>query len=465
MTRRTLEDLHEYQKKMINWLLVQKKCALWAGVGLGKTITTLTALSHLFAHKKINKALIIAPLRVAKFVWPSEIDRWDHTKNLTHTVLHGNKKERLQLIHEDTDIHIINKEMITWLIDQMALTGEWPYDVVVVDESTCIKSPKSQRFKSLRSTRMHVKYIWELSATPAPNGLLDLWAPMHFIDGGLRLGLTMTAYKTKFFQSTDYYGYTWSLKPGSEQDIYALVEDKCLTLTSEDHLELPPKNDNFIELDMEPDTRDMYDSLESSYVLEVEGRTLTASQAAVLSGKLLQFCGGAIYTDAQCLDNVGINDIGDTTRWVEIHNQKILALRDLVDEMVGQPLIVAYSFRHELERLLKAFRQARTLNTQQDEQDWNDGEIPLLFVHPASCGHGLNLQYGGSNLIWYSLTWNLEFYDQLNGRIDRQGQTEPVFIHHLIFKDSIDTLVAQRLQDKSITQQSLLNAMKEKHHG
>lgn len=461
MTRRKLEELHKYQWRMVDWILDNRKCALWAGVGLGKTVTTLTAIKTLLLRKSSTKVLIVAPLRVAKFVWPSEINRWEHLHELRHVVLHGTKKQREELLNTTCEIHIINKEMVTWLVDEMAKRGKWPYDTVVVDEATCVKSPKSKRFKSLRMAYHHTLRMIQLSATPAPNGLLDLWAQMHLLDAGERLEKTITRYKDTYFIG-DYMGYNFVPRPGAPEAIYKKVEDKCLTLKSEDYLELPKCNYNTIELVMDNSMADAYEELEKEFVLELEAGTITASQAAVLSGKLLQFCGGAVYVPEE-YQELSLGNIGESDFWVEVSTQKLDALKDLVSEMAGQPLLVAYNYKHELKRLMREFPQGRVLYTKKDEDDWNHRKIPLMFVHPASCGHGLNLQYGGNNLVWFGTTWNLEHYDQLIGRLDRQGQTKPVFIHHLVFKGSIEERVMLRLKDKSITQHDLLNAMKDKY--
>ena len=462
MTRRKLGEVHKYQWRMIEWIMDNPKCALWAGVGLGKTVTTLTALQTLLERKISKKILIIAPLRVAKFVWPAEINNWTHLKDLRHVVLHGSKKTREELLGSSYEIHIINKEMVSWLVDEMSARRHWPYDTVVIDESTCVKSSKSKRYKSLRMVYAKTKRMIQLSATPAPNGLLDLWAQMHLIDQGKRLGRTMTAYKNQYFIG-DYMGYNFVPKAGAPAQIYKQVADKCLTLTSKDYLELPKRTHNTINIEMDKKMGEKYYELEREFVLELEDGLITASQAAVLSGKLLQFCGGAVYIPEECKTVMSLDLIGDSKTWVEVSTQKLDALRDLISEMAGQPLLVAYNYKHELVRLTREFPSGRCLNSQKDEEDWNKGKIPILFVHPQSCGHGLNLQYGGSNLVWFGTTWNLELYDQLIGRLDRQGQSDPVFIHHMILNNTIEERVMLRLKDKSITQDELLNAMKEKY--
>ena len=439
-------DLHKYQLKMIDWMLANKRCALWAGVGLGKTVTALTAVERLILNKQVNKVLIIAPLRVAKFVWPSEIPKWDHLKHMQCTVIHGPRKTREGLIQSDHRIHVINKENGVWLVDELAKTRHWPYDCVVIDESSAFKNPKSKRFKALRQAKHKIDRLIELTGTPASNGLMDIWAQIHLLDGGERLGRTMTRYKETFFDG-DYMGWTFTPKVGAKQDIYGRLQDVCLTMDKKDYLELPPVNRNDIFLNMEDDVKEKYEELERDFVVEIQNETITASQAAVLSNKLLQFCGGAVY--------------GEDRVWVEVHDTKIKALADIVEEMSGEPLMVAYNYQHELFRLRQAFPHGKVLDTKADEDKWNSGEVPLMFVQPQSVGHGLNLQAGGHNLVWFSLTWDLELYDQLNGRLDRQGQTKPVFIHHLVLRETIEEKVLQTLGDKSVTQAELLDAMKQ----
>jgi len=441
-------DLHSYQVRMIEWMVANKRSALWAGVGLGKTVTTLTALSHLLQHKKAQKILIIAPLRVAKFVWPSEIKKWDHLKNLKCTVITGSKKAREKALESDSPIHVVNKENVVWLVDEMAKTRQWPYDCVVIDEASSFKNPKSKRFKALRQALHKIDHLIELTGTPASNGLMDVWAQIHLLDQGERLGRTMTRYKETYFHS-DYMGWVFTPKEGAKEQIYSRLQDVCLTMAKEDYLELPPVNINTIYLDVENNIKSQYDELERTFVLEIQDETITASQAAVLSNKLLQFCGGAVYDENRNI--------------VDIHDIKIKALSDIVEEMAGEPLMVVYNYQHEKSRLLSAFPSATVLNTKVDETKWNLREIPLMLVQPQSVGHGLNLQAGGNNLVWFSMTWDLELYEQLNGRLDRQGQTKPVFIHHLVLRDTIEENVLRMLSDKSITQTELLNAMKRSH--
>ena len=467
--KRQYTDLHKYQLRMIDWIKANKKCAIWAGVGLGKTATTLTAISSLlqennnYVHSSlINKVLIIAPLRVAKYVWPVEIKNWDHLSELSCTVLRGTASQRKQLLDDKAPIHIINKEMVQWLVGEMAIRKEWPYDCVVIDESSAFKNPRSKRFKFLKMANHKISRMIQLSGTPASNGLLDVWSQLFLLDNGERLGRTFSVYKDVYFNS-DYMGYNWTPKEGSKERIYRKITDKCLTLKKEDYLELPPCNKNIITLTMGEDFARQYKELEREFILIMENEAITAQQAGVLSNKLLQFCGGAVYSDGNIQDGVMLQNITGTKNWVTVSEAKINALKEIVDELSGDPVLVAYNYRHELMRLKSAFPQGRELVYESDIEEWNKGDIPIMFVHPASAGHGLNLQAGGNNLVWFSLTWDLEAYDQLNGRLDRQGQTKPVFIHHLVFRDSIEERIMERLENKHITQTELLNAMKEKN--
>jgi len=443
-------DLHRYQIKMIDWLLAHKRCALWAGVGLGKTVTALTALESLIRRKETSRVLIIAPLRVAKFVWPSEMAKWNHLKHMQCTVIHGSRKARERLLQSDHRVHIINRENVVWLVDELAKNRRWPYDCVIIDEASAFKNAKSKRFKALRQANHKIDRLIELTGTPASNGLLDVWAQVHLLDGGERLGRTMTRYKEMYFNS-DYMGWNFTPKPEAKPQIYNKIQDICLTLNKGDYLQLPPVNNNIIHLNMGEEEQEQYEELERRFILEIQDETVTASQAGVLSNKLLQFCGGAVYYDSAP---------GQPRQWVEVDDTKMTALAEMVDEMAGEPLMVAYNYKHELFRLREKFPHGKILNTKADEEKWNEGKIPLMFVQPQSVGHGLNLQDGGNNLVWFSLTWDLELYDQLNGRIDRQGQTKPVFIHHLVLRDTIEEKVLLTLENKSVTQSELLEAMK-----
>ena len=290
------EQLHHYQLKMINWMLANKKCALWAGVGLGKTVTTLTAIDKLLAKKEINKVLIIAPLRVAKFVWPNEPREWSHLKDMTVCVLHGTKGNRKKLLDSNAKIHVINKEMVQWLVKEMLEKKDWPYDCVVIDEASAFKNPRSKRLRFLMMANHKIKRMIQLTGTPASNGLLDVWSQLYLLDNGQRLGRTFTAYKDTYFYS-DYMGYNWTLKEGAKDRIYEKIADKCLTLNKEDYLDLPKCNKNIIRLEMEGDFLDLYQELERDFVLILNQEAITAQQAGVLSNKLLQFCGGAVYSD------------------------------------------------------------------------------------------------------------------------------------------------------------------------
>lgn len=459
MKRRSQEDLHDYQLKMINWMLTNKKCALWAGVGLGKTVTTLTAIDQLFTKNEIQKVLVIAPLRVAKFVWPKESLAWSHLKNIKVCVLHGTKSEREKLLDSKATIHIINKEMVQWLVTEMVDRKKWPYDCVVIDEASAFKNPRSKRTKFLKMANHKINRMIQLTGTPASNGLLDVWSQLYLLDNGERLGRTFSLYKHTYFDS-DYMGYNWTPKEGAKEQIYQKIADKCLTLNKHDYLNLPKCNKNIINLEMEGTFLEQYRELEREFILVLQDEAITAQQAGVLSNKLLQFCGGAVYSDGNIEDGVYLQNIIGNKNTVVVSESKINALKDLIEEFSGDPVLVAYNYKHEVRRLMEAFPNGKVLDTEKDVDDWNEGKIPVMFVHPASAGHGLNLQHGGNNLVWFSLTWDLEAYDQLNGRLDRQGQTKPVFIHHLVFRDSIEERIMERLENKHVTQTDLLNAMK-----
>jgi len=459
MKRRTYKELHQYQLRMIDWMLDNKKCALWAGVGLGKTVTALTAIDRLLQEKQTRKVLVIAPLRVAKFVWPTEIHQWEHLDHMKCSVLHGPREEREKRLDSPAPIHVINKEMVQWLVKEMIKRKHWPYDCVIIDESSAFKNPRSKRMKYLKSANHKIDRMIQLTGTPASNGLLDIWSQLYLLDNGERLGRTFTHYKDTYFNS-DYMGYNWTPKDGAKENIYQRIADRCLTLKKEDYLELPECNKNNIYLDMEGIFLQQYRELERDFVLILQNEAITAQQAGVLSNKLLQFCGGAVYIDGDIQDGVLLQNITGNKTWATVSTAKIDALKDILEESAGQPFLVAYNYKHELHRLKEAFPCGVTLTSKEDIDKWNAGKIPLMFVQPASVGHGLNLQYGGNNILWFSLTWNLEAYDQLNGRLDRQGQTKPVFIHHLVYRDSIEEKILERLENKKITQTDLLNAMK-----
>jgi len=439
--------LHQYQLNAIEYIKRTPKCALWMDMGLGKTITTLTALNDLKYYLETKKVLIIAPLRVAHHTWPDEIKAWSHI-DLSFTVIKGNPAKRLELLKDDSDIHIINREQVVWLVEHFK--KKFPYDTVVIDESSSFKALSSKRFRKLRSVCRIPFRIIELTGTPAPNGLLDLWPQMYLLDQGDRLGRTMGSYKSNYFVS-DYMGYSFTPRKGSSEKIYKKLDDICTTLSAKDYLDMPSKINNMIKVQMPQKARKVYSELEKDFLFFMENEeAITAANSAVLVGKLLQLTSGAIY----------INDEKDYEAY---HNEKLEALAEIIEEAAGEPILVAYNFKHEKERILKKFKQAVPIERLKDPiSSWNNKEVPVLLVHPASAGHGLNLQKGGHIAVWFGLTWSLELYQQFNARLHRQGQEKPVFIHHIICEDSADEQVVEALNSKSFNQNELLKALKRK---
>ena len=437
--------LHGYQERSIDFIKSTPSCALWAEMGLGKTISVLTALSDMFDTFEIGRVLIIAPLRVAKHTWPTEIEAWDHVSHLSYSVLCGTRQQRLNALERDTNIHIINRDNVVWLVGHYG--KKWPYDTVVIDESSSFKSSRAKRFKALKKTLPKIERVVELTGTPASNGLLDLWSQTFLIDAGERLGRTFTGFRNAYFES-DYMGYNYTPRHDSAEKIYDKLQDVCLTLSAEDYLEMPDRIDNIIRLQMPRNSRAQYRYLEREFLLELEQDTVVVANAAVLTNKLLQFSNGALYTDEE-------------GSYEQVHDAKLDALDEIVQEAAGQPVLVAYNFKSDLARIQARFSQAEILGNSSDTIDrWNAGEIQMLCAHPASAGHGLNLQHGGNILVWFGLNWSLELYQQFNARLHRQGQTKPVFVHHLAVTDSVDMTVLEALQSKHSTQKALLDALK-----
>ncbi|EGG92989.1 hypothetical protein IMCC1989_1942 [gamma proteobacterium IMCC1989] len=439
------DNLHGYQVNAVSFIKNTPSCALWVDMGLGKTVSTLTAVADLLDSFEVGRVLVIAPLRVALHTWPNEIVNWEHTKHLTYDVIHGNPKQRKAILNSQSDIHIINRELVTWLVK--TLGKGWPYDMVVIDESSSFKSSKSQRFKALKKILPNVERMVELTGTPTSNGLLDIWSQVFLLDKGQRLGRTFTGFRDRYFMG-DYRGYNFEPRPDTEEIIYSKLQDVCLTLSAEDYLTLPERIDNVIPLEMPTKARNQYEELEREFLLEMEQETIEVLNAAALSNKLLQFSNGAIYT----------NDQG---HWEAVHDLKLSALEEIIQEAAGQPVLVAYNYKSDLARIKEHFPQAECITDSEDSIDrWNAGKISLLLAHPASAGHGLNLQHGGNTIVWFGLNWSLELYQQFNARLHRQGQTKPVIIHHLVVNGSIDETVIEALKSKKTTQKALLNALK-----
>lgn len=437
---------HDYQEYAKDWIIEKEKSGLLLDMGLGKSIITLTAIDDLmFDYFEISKVLVIAPLRVAESTWDSEIEKWDHLKNLRLSKVLGSEKERLKGLYTPADIYIINRENVVWLVDK--LKSDWDFDMVVVDELSSFKSHKSKRFKALRKVRPLVNRIVGLTGTPSPNGLIDLWAQVYLLDGGERLGNTITGYRDRYFlpdKRNQHIIFSYKLKEEAEDRIYEKIEDICISMKSKDYLNLPERVNNIIPVILKD--KEKYNKLEKDLLLELEAGDIVANNAAGLTNKLLQFANGAIY-----------DENGDVTI---IHDDKLNALDDLIEAANGKPVLVFYSFIHDKDRIKARYKNVKILQTADDIRKWNDGEIEILLAHPASAGHGLNLQSGGHIIIWFGLTWSLELYMQANARLDRQGQRETVVIHHLVAKDTVDEDVIKALEKKEVNQEAFLKAIK-----
>ena len=436
-------QLHSHQRRAIALMLSQPKAYLALDMGLGKTAAALTAIVDLKNYGITIRVLVVAPKRVAETVWLQETKKWAHLAGLTISLVAGTVVERSLALTQSVDICVIGRDNVAWLVEHLKV---WPFTLLIVDEASSFKSPSSKRFKSLRRVRAEVDRCWMLSGTPAPNGLLDLWPQYFILDGGERLGRTFSAYRNSHFES-DFMGWKWTVKPGAEAQIHQKISDITVSMQSEDYLSLPGRIDHHVVVRLDDDARHAYMTLEKHYVLKHGGNLLTASNAAVLAGKLLQLANGAVYDEDRTV--------------VEVHTGKLDALADIVEGMNGKPLLVFYLFQHDLARIKVTHPKARVLNTPGEIADWNAGKIALLIAHPSSCGHGINLQgAGGSAVCWFGLPWSLELYQQANARIHRQGVNHAVVIHHLLVEDSIDQDVMAALADKASGQGRLLDALK-----
>jgi SNF2 family DNA or RNA helicase len=440
------KDLHAYQRRAVSFIQDRRRCGLFLDMGLGKTSSALTAVSDLLDEFAIHKVLIVAPLRVANSVWKQEAAKWAHLKHLRVSVCTGSQKARLVALQADADVFVINRENMPWLVE--TLGAKWPFDMVIIDESSSFKSSSSQRFKALRRVLPKTEYMVLLTGTPSPNGLLDVWAQMYLIDFGQSLGRTMSAYKQRFFEP-DYMGYKFTPREGSADKIHTLMAPSVIHMSAEDYLTLPERIDLIERVDMNPAALEAYNDFEKTLFTELEdGEEVEAATAAILANKLLQFANGCIYT-------------GEEGKWSAIHEDKLDALAEIIEDNQGENILVAYNYRFDLERLKKRFPGAVVLDKAQDTIDrWNRGEIKMLLAHPASAGHGLNLQGGGATIVWFGLTWSLELYQQFNARLHRQGQTKPVKILHVVARKTIDERVLCVLSSKDSTQKQLLAALK-----
>ncbi len=436
---------HQYQDFATNFILKNPVAAIFLDCGLGKTVITLTALEELLHNSfEVSRVLIIAPLRVARDTWPAEIQKWSHLSNLTYAVAVGSTAKRISALRQKAEVTIINRENVDWLISH----NTFDFDMVVIDELSSFKSRQARRFKALMKVRPVVKRVVGLTGTPSSNGLMDLWAEFRLLDMGKRLGRFIGHYRDEFFlpdRRNQQIVFSYKPKAGAEEEIYRRISDITISMKSADYLKLPPLVMTTKTVVMTAKERRTYDSLKRDLVVSVGGTEIDAVSAAALSNKLLQMAGGAVYD-------------GDGTAHA-IHDKKLDALEDLVESANGKPVLVAYWFKHEAERIKERLK-VREIKTSQDIADWNAGKIPVALIHPASAGHGLNLQAGGSILIWFSLTWSLELYQQTNARLYRQGQKDTVSIIHIITEDTIDEDVMKALERKDKTQTALIKAVK-----
>lgn len=438
---------HEYQSFATEFIVKNAISALFLEMGLGKSVTTLTAIDKLmYDYFEISRVLIIAPLRVAVSTWPSEIEKWNHLNRLSYSVVVGNEKERRQALRKKADIYIINRENIDWLVNKSGFYLE--FDMLVIDELSSFKSYSAKRFKSLLKLRPNFKRVVGLTGTPSSNGLMDLWAEFRILDLGQRLGRYITHYRNTYFVPDKRNGmviYSYKPQDDAEKRIYQAIGDITISMKSCDHLQMPELIMNEVAVEMDQTDVQRYQKFKKEMVLTLEEKEIDAINAASLSNKLLQMANGSVYDEDKASHT--------------IHDKKLDALDELIEEANGKPVLVAYWFQSDLERIKKRMK-VREIKSSQDIEDWNKGKIPVALIHPASAGHGLNLQTGGAVLIWFSLTWSLELYQQTNARLYRQGQKQTVVIHHLMTKGTIDEDVMKAIKRKERTQEALMSAVK-----
>lgn len=439
-------ELHDYQKYAANFIEEHPTAALLLDMGLGKTLITLTAIDTLMYDMfQVKKVLIIAPLRVARDTWSAEIEKWEHLRHLRYSVAIGTASERRKAFEKDADIYLINRECVDWAVSNTA----FDFDMIVIDELSSFKNHQSKRFKALMKVRPKVKRIVGLTGTPASNGLMDLFAEFKLLDMGQRLGRFITQYRNAYFQpdkQNGYIVYSYKPLPDAEEQIYDRISDITVSMKAVDHLKMPELISTEYVVAMSDEEKEKYRELKKELVLQLPNGEITAANAASLNNKLCQMSNGAIYDDS-----------GEI---IPIHNRKLDALEDIIESANGKPILVAYWFKHDAERI-KARFQVREIKTSKDITDWNTGKIPVAIIHPASAGHGLNLQQGGNSLVWFGLTWSLELYQQTNGRLFRQGQkSETVVIQHIVTKGTVDEKILKSLTEKDKTQTALMTAVK-----
>ena len=443
---------HAYQAYCERQIVEKPALALWLDMGLGKTSITLSAVNELkFNRFEVQKVLVIAPKKVAEATWQAEAAKWDHTKHLRFSTVLGGLQKRIRAVNAPADLYVINRDNVKWLVDYFR--NDWPFDMVVIDEASSFKSQQAQRWKALKSVRAHIRRIVELTGTPAPHSLLDLWPQVYLLDQGERLGRTVGGFRERYFNPDKRDAtrvFTYKPKDGAEQAVKALLSDVCISMRAEDYLELPDVVTDIIPVQLDSRAQKDYDRLERDALLPVDERMIDAGSAGVLTNKLLQLCNGAVYDSSKTV--------------CELHSCKMEAFMELIEQLNGQHALVFYNFQHDQNRLMAALRKTglrvRVYGGPADQEDWNAGRIDLLLAHPTSCAYGLNLQQGGHHIIWFGLNWSLELYQQANKRLHRQGQMEPVIVHHLVVQGGMDEDVMASLEDKSATQDSLLDALK-----
>ena len=443
---------HDYQRYAAEFIIAHPISALLLDMGLGKTSIPLTAINDLlFDSFEVHKVLVVAPLRVARDIWSAEIEKWEHLKNLRYSVVVGTAQERISALCAPADIYIINRENIQWLVEESGLPFD--FDMAVIDELSSFKNHQSKRFRAFLKSRPKLKRIVGLTGTPAGNGLMDLFAEFKLLDMGERLGRLIGQYRNAYFQPDKRNGmvvYSYKPLPNAEQQIYDKISDITISMKAADHLIMPELVSTEYMVQLSENEKEKYYRLKKDLIFSTEDNEVTAANAASLSNKLSQMANGAVYSDDESV--------------IQIHDRKLDALEDIIESMNGKPLLVAYWFKHDLERIRKQF-DVREIKSSEDISDWNSGKIPVALIHPASAGHGLNLQSGGSTLVWFGLTWSLELYQQTNARLWRQGQSaDTVVIQHIIAKGTIDEQIMKVLKSKDTTQAALITAVKAEVH-
>jgi SNF2 family DNA or RNA helicase len=437
---------HNYQAYSTDFIINHKAAGLFLEQGLGKTVITLTAIwILLYDYFDATKVLVIAPLRVARDTWSRECEKWEHLRGLTISKVLGSERERKMALYQKADIYVINRENLEWLIKNK----EWDFDTVIIDELSSFKSPSSKRFRALKKVRHKIKRIVGLTGTPAPNGLLDIWSQIYLLDGGERLGRTYSGYRSRYFHPQKYVNggipTDYQINEDAEEKIYEKISDICISMKALEYLKMPECIFNKVPIELDEKEMKLYRQLERDLLLPLDDSEVDAANAAVLSNKLLQMAGGAVY-----------DEFGDVKT---IHDKKLDALEDLIEAANGKPVLVYYGFKHERDRIKNRF-DVGEINTSEDIAKWNGGEMQIALCHPASTGHGLNLQDGGCTIIWFSMTWSLELYQQANARLWRQGQKQTVVIHHIIAKNTIDERVMIALENKDTSQAALIEAVR-----